>query len=86
MKRFIPPLITIGLSLLLAVFSAALTYSNPSDAMTNLPAGTYLTHATPISRPAGKSVMGSTDQMVVMGGVISAIIVVPIILKRNAWH
>ena len=86
MKRFIPPLITIGLSLLLALSSAALTYSPPSNAQMNLAANTFFIQATPTPQPDGKSIIGSTDQIVIMSGVIAAIIIVPILISRKSWH
>jgi hypothetical protein len=87
MKRFIPTLITIGLSLLLALSLAALTYSGPSDAKsTNFTNGAFFMQSTPNAPLEDKSVVGSTDQIVIMGGVIAAIIVVPILLSRKAWR
>ena len=86
MKRFIPPLITIGLSLLLALMSAAITYSSPSNAQMNLTADAFFMAVTPTPQPQGKSIIGSTDQIVIMGGVISAIIVVPILMSRRSWR
>ena len=86
MKRFIPPLITIGLSLLLALSSAALTYSAPSNAQMNLAANTFFIQATPTPHADGNSIIGSTDQIVIMSGVIAAIIIVPILMSRKSWH
>lgn len=87
MKRFISPLITIGLSLLLALCSAALTYSAPSTAGTDFTTGAAFMQTTPTAQQTdGKSEMGSTDQIIIMGGVITGIIVVPILLKRGSWR
>lgn len=86
MKRLTHPLITIGLSLILALFSAALTYSAPSSARTNFTTGAFITQAPPAQKMEGKSEMGSTDHIVVMGGVITGIIIVPILLKRKSWR
>lgn len=86
MKRYTPPLITIGLSLLLALLSAALTYSAPTDAQTGFPSSTTFMQATPTPQAEGKSEMGSTDQIVIMGGVITVIIIVPILLSRKSWR
>ena len=33
-----------------------------------------------------RSEIGSTDEIVIMGGVISFIIVVPILMTRKSWH
>ena len=87
MKRVIPPLITIGLSLLLALCSAALTYSGPSDAQRmSSSTGALYTQAPPTPAQQDKSVVGSTDQIVVMSAVITGIILVPILMSRKSWH
>ena len=83
MKRNTPPLITIGLSLILALFCAALTYSVPKDARASFTSGAFFMQVTSTSKIEDKSVIGSTDQIVIMSGVISVIIVIPILMKRN---
>lgn len=86
MKRYTPPLITIGLSLALALCSAALTYSANSDARTSFTTGVFFMQATPSPQTDDKSEMGNTDQIVIMGSVISVIIIVPILMKRKSWR
>ena len=86
MKRLTPSLITIVLSLVLALFTAALTYSAPSEARTNGTTGDFFMQTTPTPQTEDRSVIGSTDQIVVMGGVISAIIIIPILASRKSWH
>jgi hypothetical protein len=86
MKRLTPSLFTIVLSLVLALFTAALTYSAPSEAQAGITAGDFFMQGTPTSQSEDRSVIGSTDQIVVMGGVISAIIIVPILLSRKSWR
>ena len=86
MKRLTPSLITIALSLVLALFTAALTYSAPSEARTNFPASDFFMQETPTPQAGDRSVIGSTDQIVIMGGVISAIIIVPILASRKSWR
>jgi hypothetical protein len=86
MKRLTPSFITIVLSLVLASFTAALTYSSPSEARANVTAEDIFVQGTPVSQSADNSVSGSTDRIVVMGGVISAIIVIPILTSRKSWH
>lgn len=86
MKKFVRPIITVVIGLLLALFSAALTYSTP-PAMD----GTFGTAAffvmQPTSTPQQKdlSEIGSTDGIVVMGFVIALIVVVPLLLRRKSW-
>ena len=86
MKRLTPSLITIVLSLVLALFTAALTYSAPSEARANITTGDSFMQETPTPQAEDRSVIGSTDQIVVMGGVISAIIIIPILAGRKSWH
>ena len=86
MKRIIPIIITIGLSLLLALFSAAITYSSPSQAQKSLPDSAYLLQATPTPPQEDRSEIGSTDEIAIMGGVIALIIIVPILMKRSSWR
>lgn len=86
MKRLTPPLITIGLSLILALFSAALTYSAPSKAQMSFPTGAFFMQDTPTAELEDRSEVGSTDEIVLMGGVITMIIIVPILLRRKSWR
>ena len=87
MKKLTRPAITIGLSLLLALFSAALTYSAPSSSIQpSLSASTFLLQVTPTPQAEDNSEVGSTDEIVIMGGVIAVIILMPIILSRKAWR
>jgi hypothetical protein len=86
MKRLMPSLITIVLSLGLAIFTAALTYSAPSEARANVANSDLSVQVTPTAPASDRSVIGSTDQIVVMGGVIAAIIIVPILVSRKSWR
>lgn len=86
MKRLTPHLITITLGLLLALFSAALTYSAPSHAQMSFTSGTFFVQVTPTPQAEDRSEIGSTDEIVIMSGVIALIIVVPILLMRKSWR
>jgi len=86
MKLLMPSLITIVLSLVLALVSAAITYSAPSEARANITGSDFIMQATPTPQARDKSVIGSTDQIVVMGGVISAIIIIPILFSIKSWQ
>ncbi len=86
MKKLTRPALTIGLSLLLAIFSAALTYSAPSSTQANLSAAGFLVQVTPTPQVEDESEIGSTDEIVIMGGVIAFIIIAPIFLSRKAWR
>lgn len=86
MKRLRRPLITLGLSLLLALFAAALTYSSPPQAKMGLTASTFLLQETPTPQEEDLSEIGSTDEIIIMSGVIVFIVIVPILLRHKSWR
>ena len=79
-------LITLGLGLLLALLSTALTYPTP-PALEGTFGATSLFAAQPTSTPQQDdlSEIGSTDGILVMGFLIALIVVVPILWHRKAW-
>jgi hypothetical protein len=85
MKKFVRPLITIGLGLILALFSAALTYSTPPAVQGNLTAAGLFLQPTSTPQPKDLSVIGSTDGIIAMGFLIALIIIIPILLRRKSW-
>lgn len=86
MKKLLRPIITVGLGSLLALFSAALTYSAPPAMEGAIGAAAFLVlQPTATPKPKDLSEIGSTDAIVFMGILIALIIVVPIILRRNSW-
>jgi len=80
------PILTVAVGLLLALFSAALTYSTPPAMDGSFGAAAFFV-IQPTSTPQQKdlSEIGSTDGIVVMGFVIALIVVVPILLRRKSW-
>ncbi|HET6594805.1 MAG TPA: hypothetical protein VFG81_04235 [Anaerolineales bacterium] len=79
------PLLTVALGLLLALLSAALTYSTPPAMDGTFSAAALYVQATSTPRQKNLSEIGSTDGIVVMGFVIALIVVVPILLRRKFW-
>ena len=80
------PIITIGLGFLLALISAALTYSTPPAMEGTLGATAFFVmQPTSTPQPNDLSEIGSTDGIIIMGIVITLIVIVPIILRRKAW-
>ena len=80
------PIITLGLGALLALFSAALTYSAPPALEgTFSAAALFMLQPTSTPQPNDLSEIGSTDGIVIMGILIALIVVVPILLRRKAW-
>ena len=80
------PIITLGLGSLLALFSAALTYSTPPAMEGNFGAATFFVmQSTSTPTPEDLSEIGSTDGIVIMGFLIAFLIIIPIILRRKSW-
>lgn len=85
MRKLVRPIITVGLGLVLALFSAALTYSAPPDGQGDIPSAELLLQLTKTPKPQDLSEIGSTDGIIVMGVIIALIILVPILVSRNSW-
>jgi hypothetical protein len=81
------PLITLGLGLVLALFTAALTYSTPftQEATIDGSAAFFSMQPTSTPQPQDLSEVGSTDGIVIMGILIALIIIVPILLRNKSW-
>jgi hypothetical protein len=86
MKKLVRPAIMIGLSLALALFSAAISYSAQASTLPNLSGATLFFQTTPTPQVQDHSEVGSTDQIVIMGGVIVLIIFAPIFMNRRIWR
>lgn len=86
MKKPMRPIITVGLGLLLALFSAAITFSSP-PAMEGTFGGAaaFFLQSTSTPQPQDISEIGSTDGIVIMGILIALIVIVPILLQRRSW-
>jgi len=85
MKKFTRPILTVGLGLILALSSAALTYSTQPAGQGNLTAAGFFLQPTTTPQPAGVSEIGSTDGIVIMGAIIAMIVIIPILLRRKQW-
>jgi hypothetical protein len=79
------PVITIGLGLALALFSAAITYSAPPVIQGNVGAAGLFLQPTTTPQPQDHSEIGSTDGIIAMGLFIALVIIIPILLQRKAW-
>jgi hypothetical protein len=85
MKKYRRLIVTLGVSLLLALFSAALTYSAPPAMQGDLAAAALFLQPTKTPQPEDISVIGSTDWITIMGFAIALIIIIPILLRRKTW-
>jgi len=85
MKKLVRPATMIGLSLAIALFSAAVTYKAQASPLPNLSGATLSLQTTPTPQVQDNSKVGSTDQIVIMGGVLVLIIFIPIFINRRSW-
>lgn len=86
MKKLIRPLILLGISLLIVLACAGLTRSVRSLSLVNTTGAALLFQTTPTPQlEEDKSVVGSTDGIVIMGGIITLIVITPILARRKAW-
>ncbi len=86
MKMFFRILIAIVISLIVALYSAALTGTFQPAGQGNLSAAmSFFQPTTPTPETVDLSRVGSTDGIVVMGFVIVAIVTLPILIRRKAW-
>ena len=85
MKKLIRSTLMIGLSLALALFGAAITYKAQASPLPNLSGATLSFQTTPTPPVEDNSKVGSTDQIIIMGGVIALIIFAPIFISQRTW-
>jgi len=85
MKKLARPAITIVLSLILALLSAALTSPAPAFPLPNF-GGATLQQTTPTPQAQDNSEIGSTDGIVLMSGIIVLIVFIPILINRKIWR
>ena len=85
MKKLVRPVITLALGLLLALFSAALTFATTPATEGNFGGAAFFMQSTSTPPPQDISEVGSTDGIVIMGALIALIIIVPILLRRSSW-
>jgi hypothetical protein len=84
-KKFVRAAIVLGISLTLALLSAALTYFTPPAMPMDFPAAAFFQQPTSTPQTKDVSEIGSTDGIIVLGGMIVLIVIVPIFLYRKAW-
>ncbi|MEW6085095.1 MAG: hypothetical protein AB1607_10920 [Chloroflexota bacterium] len=87
MKRHTRRILIIGTALILALFVAgfaryAVFQSTPSSGNTS---AAFFLQVTATPEPQDQSEIGSTDPIVIMGGVIALIIFIPILVRYKYW-
>ena len=76
--------IIIGIGLVL-VFSAALSSLTPAPSPMNIRSAALYQSPTATPQVEDVSEIGSTDEIMVLGGIIVLIVIVPIFLYRKSW-
>ena len=71
--------------MLLALFSAGLTYITPPAMQLDFPSSVFFQEPTSTPQAEDLSEIGSTDGIIILGGVLVLIVLVPIFLYRKAW-
>jgi len=86
MNKLVRPAIIFALTIFLALSCAIIAFSTKPPTLTNETGATLFMQATPTPPiEEDNSEVGSTDEIVVMGGVIAVIVLLPLILQRKAW-
>lgn len=77
----------IGIALLLALLITAFAQTSAiqSSQKNNIAGAALIAQTTPTPQPEDKSEIGSTDGIVIMGGVIALIIFIPIAARYKDW-
>jgi hypothetical protein len=86
MKRYFRPAVVLSISIMIALVSAAVTYTARTYGSSYTTTAAYFLQTTPSPQAEDdRSEVGSTDGIVVMGGVIAMIVLIPILVRRKAW-
>jgi type IV secretory pathway VirB3-like protein len=86
MKKLFRPAIILGVSVLIALFSAAITYTAKIASQGYSTTASLFLQTSPTPKvEEAPSEVGSTDGIIIMGAVITAIVLIPVLLQRKAW-
>ena len=86
MRKLFRPAVILGISLTIALLAAAVTYTAKIAGNGYSTTASILLQDTPTPQvEEDRSEVGSTDLIVLMGGVITFIVLVPILVQRKAW-
>lgn len=86
MKKLIRPAIVFALTTFLALSCTLIAFSTKPPIPMGSTGAALLMQITPTPNvEEDNSEVGSTDEIVIMGGVIAAIVLLPLLLQRKAW-
>ena len=77
--------VIIGIGLILLFFSVALSSLALPPTQMNFQSAAFYQPATTTPQVEDVSEIGSTDEIIVLGGIIVLIVIVPIFLYRKSW-
>jgi hypothetical protein len=85
MKKPVRLSIIIGIGLIVLFFSAALSSLTPPPMQVNFRSASFYQPPTTTPQVEDVSEIGSTDEIIVLGGIIVLIVIVPIFIYRKSW-
>ena len=85
MKKLMMPAIIFGISLTLTLGSLSSSYLTEPAVLRDFSAAAFFQQPTSTPQVEDVSEIGSTDEIIVLGGIIVLIVVVPIFLYRKSW-
>ena len=86
MRKLIRPALILGISMIIALSTAAVTYTAKIAGNEYSTTASILLQDTPTPQvEEDRSEVGSTDLIVAMGGVITFIVLIPVLAQRKAW-
>ena len=85
-KKLFHPAAILAIGLLLVLLTAGATHTGKISGLENSTGAVFFLQVTPTPRAQQDlSEIGSTDGIVIMGGVILLIVLIPILAKRKSW-
>jgi hypothetical protein len=80
------PLIILGISIILILFSTGISHTTKLSGFSTNTGASLFFQTTPTPQvEVDRSVVGSTDGIVLMGGIIVLIVLIPILIQRKYW-
>jgi hypothetical protein len=86
MKKIIRPAYFLTLFIFLILSCTMIAFSTKQTAAVNTTGAVLIQASSTPPVEEGPSEVGSTDEIVLMGGVIAAIILIPILLQQRVWR
>lgn len=91
MNKLIRPAIIVASAIFLALACTVVAFSTKAPVLNNTVSAAFLAQVQETPTPPveveeeDNSEVGSTDEIVIMGGVIAVIVLLPLLFRREAW-